>query len=70
MGWRSCTIGYTDGKGSRETGRMACFPAFCLSSDFVSTGGSDVLINKDWVAVGVHYHETGGTCRTHVRLAH
>ena len=37
---------------------------------FVSTDRSDVLINEDWVAVGIHHHKTCGARRTLVCLAH
>jgi hypothetical protein len=37
---------------------------------FVSTDRSDVLINEDRVAVGIHHHKTCWARRTLVRLAH
>jgi hypothetical protein len=41
-----------------------------LRFDFVSIGKSNVLINKNGIAVGIHQHKTCGSCRAFVRFTY
>jgi len=64
------------GRGGRPA------PLFCLTMtvhyrlhstrlfDWSRPTRSDVLINEDWVAVGIHHHKACGTRRTLVGLGH